>query len=182
MAESSFHTTTLFMAGTPMDLATITTAVTGAKAAVDLIKTSIAARDQAKAEEAVTEAKRTLAVAYDALLGVSQEALNLVQQVAAAQKRIEALEAENKQLQAQTEERDRYVLAEIGGGVMAYALKPDDDRGEPPHYLCQPCMSKNLKIVLQPHGPRGNLRCPACEQVFLINATRPTYTARLSGY
>ncbi|AVF41573.1 hypothetical protein AL486_19155 [Pandoraea apista] len=161
--------------GELMDFSALVSAVSGAKTAVELVKTAISARDQTKAEEAITDAKRSLSAAYDSLLSVTQQSLDLVQQLSAAQDRIQALEKEKKHLESELEERNRYALADVGGGILAYTLKPGDESGEPHHSLCQPCMTKGHKSVLQPQGNRGSLKCFACGTMYVTdeNARRP---------
>ncbi len=150
-----------------MDLNALFGAVGAAKSAVDLLKTSVAARDQAKADEAIADAKKNLALAYDSLLSVSQQSLELYKQVASAEQRINELRQENQRLTAEIEDSKRYVLTDIGGGILAYAFKPVEGEPDAPHYLCQPCMTKGHKSVLQPHGPRRNFKCHACDSVYL---------------
>ncbi len=149
-----------------MDFSALVSAVGGAKTAVELVKTAIAARDQAKAEEAITDVKRNLSTAYDSLLAVSQQSLELVQKLATAQEKIQSLEKEKNSLQSEIEERDRYVLADIGRGVIAYVLKEGDQRGDTPHRLCQPCMTKGHKSVLQPYGRHSKVKCHACDATY----------------
>ncbi|MCI1005228.1 DUF4164 domain-containing protein [Herbaspirillum sp. C7C8] len=150
-----------------MDLNALFGAVGAAKSAVDLLKTSVAARDQAKADEAIADAKKNLAIAYDSLLSVSQQSLELYKQVASAEQRINELRQENQRLAAEIEDRKRYVLTDIGGGIKAYAFQPVDGEADAAHYLCQPCMAKGHKSVLQPHGPRRNFKCHACDSVYI---------------
>ncbi len=180
MAELSFHTSIPFM-GAPMDLSLITSAISGAQTAVELVKTAVSARDQAKAEEAVADTKKNLAIAYDSLLSVSQEAMKLVQQVMTEKEVSQTLREEVKRLTAEIEDRKRYVLTNIGGGVLAYAFKPTDGEADVAHYLCQPCMTKGHKSVLQPHGPRSNFKCHACNAVYLADQASYQIAARARG-
>lgn len=150
-----------------MNLDLITGAISGAQAAVELVKTAVSARDQAKAEEAVADTKKNLSIAYSSLLAVSQESVKLVQQVMAEKEVSQALREEIKRLKAELEDRNRYTLTDIGGGVLAYAFKPVEGESDAAHYLCQPCMTKGHKSVLQPHGPRRNFKCHACDSVYI---------------
>lgn len=152
-----------------MDYSTVMNAITSAKTAAEMLKMIVAVRDDAKAAEAVAEVKQHLATAYESLFSVVQQSLNVTEQLTSAKDEIQSLKAENQRLHLEAEERNRYALADIGGGVMAYRLKPDDQSGEPLHYLCQPCMAKGHKSVLQPHGERGNFICNVCKTVYLID-------------
>lgn len=44
----------------------------------------------------------------------------------------------------------RYILNEFESGMLAYALKPGMENGEPMHYLCNNCMENRKLSKLQP--------------------------------
>jgi hypothetical protein len=44
----------------------------------------------------------------------------------------------------------RYILHEFKSGMLAYALKPGMENGEPVHYLCNNCMENRKLSKLQP--------------------------------
>lgn len=46
-------------------------------------------------------------------------------------------------------ERQRYELLALTPGVFAYALKPSARGAEPQHFLCQKCLDKGVKAILQ---------------------------------
>lgn len=52
-------------------------------------------------------------------------------------------------LEAWEVEKQRYDLKAITEGSFAYALKPDAQGAEPPHYICAACYSRGKKSILQ---------------------------------
>lgn len=73
--------------------------------------------------------------------------------------------------QAKYDEAQRYQLTSLPMGGFVLALKKDDPKGEPFHYLCQPCHDDGKKRILQPFG-RSNetLECPNCKQLFRLSS------------
>lgn len=108
-------------------------------------KTAIAARDEAKAQQAIADVQMKL-------LDVSTAALSLIQTNISLTDEIRLLKDENKQLQMKASEREGYTLSEISSGVYAYKSKPSEEGTDPPlHYMCQPCYDKGVKSVLRLH-------------------------------
>lgn len=75
-------------------------------------------------------------------------------------------ENDTKQLQA------RYILTQMHPeGDVVYALRSEHVADEPLHTICPACFDvRNRKVVLL-RGPRGSLKCPRCEVVFVIDPT-----------
>ncbi len=79
--------------------------------------------------------------------------------------RVSELEQEVVCLKNWEADKKRYQLADIGRGVVALALKPTMNDGEPMHYLCADCAAKGQKSYLQPHirGPHyDQYKCNSC--------------------
>lgn len=78
--------------------------------------------------------------------------------------RLLELEAALKEAQRQQDEAERYTLIRLSEGGFVLALKPDDPKGEPAHYLCHACFQDGKKRILQPSfGCRGHIECPGCK-------------------
>lgn len=76
------------------------------------------------------------------------------------------LERALEQAHRRQQEADRYELVTFpGSGALVLALKPDDPKREPPHYLCHPCLEDGHKRILQPAGGYRPdlLECPRCK-------------------
>jgi hypothetical protein len=90
--------------------------------------------------------------------------------------RVGELKKEVAHLKDWEADKKRYQLAEIGGGVVALALKPSMSDGEPMHYLCADCAAKGAKSYLQPHirGPYyDQYKCKGCGFEIGINKGNP---------
>lgn len=75
--------------------------------------------------------------------------------------RLDELEQEVMKMDRFEKEAARYELAATKAGAAVYALKAEDDRGEPHHCLCPNCYADRKKSILQPSGRR--LECPHCK-------------------
>ncbi|MES2667907.1 MAG: hypothetical protein V4712_17620 [Pseudomonadota bacterium] len=75
-------------------------------------------------------------------------------------------EAALKAAKQKQDEAGRYELTPLPMGGFVLALKQGDPKGEPFHYLCQPCADEGKKRILQPMGRSTYaLECPTCKQV-----------------
>lgn len=90
--------------------------------------------------------------------------------------RVSELENEVTHLRDWEADKKRYQLADIGGGVVALALKPAMSNGEAMHYLCADCAASGKKSYLQPHirGPYyDQYKCNGCRFEIGINKGTP---------
>ncbi len=118
-------------------------ALTHAMQLVGLAKLAIEARDDAKAKSALMELTLKLNEVSISALASTEKAMTL-------QNALREVQDENRALQLQAEERQRYTLAELCPGAYAYKRKPAQEGDDtPPHYLCQPCYDKGVKAVLR---------------------------------
>jgi hypothetical protein len=75
------------------------------------------------------------------------------------------LEKEVARLKDWEADKKRYRLTNIGGGVVALALKEGARNGDPPHYICADCAAQGKKFHLQPHVSGSyydKFRCSGC--------------------
>lgn len=139
------------------------------QSALDLTKATFGLRDP---DEYRVKALELL----EAMLSAQESALRVREAHSALIQRIRDLEAEVAELKAQKGEAERYQLKDYGGGTYAYALKPEEARGEPPHRLCAACFNKGQKSILQFAYNTGDGRqgfdCPECKQKFLFGVVR----------
>ena len=86
--------------------------------------------------------------------------------------RLHQAETALRATQANYDEAQRYQLTSLAMGGFVLALKKDDAKGEPFHYLCQPCYDDGKKRILQPFGRSESLlECPGCKQTFRLRDT-----------
>jgi hypothetical protein len=128
-----------------MPVAEISAALTSLRAALDITKAMIGLRD--------AEAFRSKSIELQGLILESlDKAINSREAYSAQLDRIRALEAEVTSLKDWNADKQNYELKPIGGGAVAYMLKPDKRGSEPPHWLCPTCFAKSQKSFLNPTG------------------------------
>ena len=152
-----------------MDFASIATATSSIKAAVDIAKTLVEVKSFADFETMASELRERIVAAQVATLEAQSEQSAMIQ-------RISDLEKEIARLETWSAERQRYELINLwNSGVVAYGLKKSMSNSEPPHYICTNCYDDGRKSILQPqkrNGGRLMLLCPRCKSEFHSNYSR----------
>ncbi|MXN31030.1 hypothetical protein [Delftia sp. CH05] len=121
----------------------IAAAISSTATMLGIAKGAIAARDDAKAQQAITEVQLKLLEVSTAALSLSQANISLTDE-------IRALKNKAEQLEMKASEREGYVLSEVCPGAYAYQPRPGQHRADDvPHYLCQVCYDKGVKSVLR---------------------------------
>lgn len=133
-------------------------ALSGLSTAIGLTKLAVEARDDSKAQQALTEVNAKL-------VALSISALALAESNRALSAQVGLLENELHKLKLAAEDRERHTLTELRPGAYAYATKPVEEGHQPQApYLCQPCYDKAVKAVLQFHqgrpGVLAHYTCP----------------------
>lgn len=127
----------------------IAAAISSTSTLLGIAKGALAARDDAKAQQAITDVQLKL-------LDVSTAALSLSQTNIALTDEIRLLKDQAHQAQMKTRDRDGYEIAEVCPGAHAYKSKPAKEGASVPlHYLCQPCYDKGVKAMLRFHQTEG---------------------------
>lgn len=146
----------------------LSTALSGAGAALEMLRTGLAARDDAKVQRALHDMSARLTDALMSGLAAAEKATSLQAALSQAQR-------DKADLEAQIEDRSRYALHEAKFGVFVYAFKPPAQGSPqaPAHYLCQACYDKGIKSVLQ-RGESGLLLCCAIDRAHNLRVTRDT--------
>lgn len=127
----------------------IAAAISGASALLGIAKGAVAARDDAKAQQAITEVQLKLLEVSTAALALSQTNIALTDE-------IRLLKDEAHQSELKTREREGYALTEVCPGHYAYQSQPSEEGAAVPlHYLCQLCYDKGVKSVLRFHEAEG---------------------------
>ena len=124
-----------------MDM-TFASAIGSARAALDLIKLAVAARDDVKVQAALIDANTRL-------LELSMAALALSEKITALQSELAATQRDKAQIEAKLNDRASYTLHEVRSGAFVYAPKDASSGEEPMHYLCQHCYDNGVKSILR---------------------------------
>lgn len=81
--------------------------------------------------------------------------------------RVGELEKEVARLKDWEAEKQRYALMALAPGFFAYVLKPEEQRGMPPHAICANCYERSAKSILQSNGEiqwvKHEWVCPSCK-------------------
>jgi len=131
-------------------------------ASLGAIKTAF---DMAKALENihdVTTRDRAVIDLQKEILAAQQQQASLIEQVG-------HLEKEVARLKAWEADKQRYELAELAPGIVAFAVQDTMRNGEPPHHICANCCASGKKSYLQQHvrGPYyDEFKCHTCGEVF----------------
>ncbi|WP_238909160.1 hypothetical protein [Achromobacter ruhlandii] len=154
----------------------IASAFSSLSAAIGLAQNALSARDERKISDAKQEITRVLIEVQNSCLDLQQKLFASSQAERAAEDACRALAAQVEKLQQRIADRARYELAELSAGVLVLRLNQAEANGEPPHYLCQPCMdNRDKKAVLQRHeeGWVYWMQCPECRYNYRTDETIP---------
>lgn len=124
----------------------IATAVSGVTALLGLAKGAIAARDDVKAQDAISEIQAKLLDITTAALTMSQANISLTDEIRALKDSIHKFENKER-------EDSGYELTEVSPGSYAYK---STNSNQPAHHLCQPCRDAGVKTVLRFHHHKGS--------------------------
>lgn len=142
----------------------ITAAIQSAKTAIEIVKAAHGLSNYSELLSAVTAVQIKLTDAIATELASQEKQAMLAERVRELEKQISEVEDWKGQIQ-------RYMLFQFPTGVLAYALKPEQENGDPMHYLCTACVDKKKKTTLQPDG-RG-FHCPECKTNIITKKSPP---------
>jgi hypothetical protein len=125
-----------------VDVAAISSAVGGLKAAIDIGK-------GIQALNTSTEVKQKTGDLLDAVLDARFKLMEAADTQSALLGKIKQLEQQIAGFEDWNSEKERYQLKAIDTGAFAYMHKPGMEDGEPPVWLCQTCFEKRHKSPLQ---------------------------------
>jgi len=128
-----------------MDLSLIQGTITGLKVASDIAKGFLEIKSMAEVQGKVIELQSSILSAQSSALAANADQ-------AAMADEIRKLRDQLAQLQAWSQERQRYQLTALEPGIFAFTLKADLSEGEPAHWVCARCFIKGEKFLLQNQG------------------------------
>ncbi len=130
------------------DIASMAALAGTLKTCYDLGNAAIGLNDSNKLSTAIAQMNKQLLEAQHSLFVLSGQAFALQQQLVQS-------EEQKRKLEASLEERDRYVLFEVGREQFVYRFKVEQEVAagpgisQPAHYICQPCFDNGRKVVLR---------------------------------
>lgn len=153
-----------------IEMSAIAGVLSSLKAAKDIAEAMVTLRDAAAIQTKVIEFQSKILDAQSSAFAANEERSSLIETVGTLKKQVADLEAWEA-------EKQRYNLAEVGFGVVAYAPKPEMQRAEPFHLLCAHCFERRKKSFLQA-TQRLEMRlrvhfCPECKTEYAFSYVRP---------
>jgi predicted nuclease with TOPRIM domain len=118
--------------------------------ALNAVKNLSEVRDETKLAALEIDLRSTL-------LDVQEKQLNLIAKFHDAIEENEALKKELDSRKQWENEKQRYTLIEISGGIYVYSLKPESAKGEPMHHLCATCFDDLKKSILHRNSNGSNI-------------------------
>jgi hypothetical protein len=115
-----------------VDMSAIAGTVSALSGAMNIAQAMIGLRDTQMIQAKVIELQAKIIEANGNAFAAQDERAALLA-------RIGDLEKEVTHLEAWGDEKQNYQLTDVGGGVLAYSLKPGMQSAEPPHLLCAHC-------------------------------------------
>jgi hypothetical protein len=150
-----------------MPISEIAAALSALQAAKDIAQAAVGLRDGAAFQSKLIELQSKILDAQSSASAAYEERLSLIEQVRQLKENVARFENWGR-------EKQRYELADVGRGCIAYRLKPEMANGEPPHSICANCYERAEKRHLQPESRRGSqyLVCHECGSELIINGPR----------
>ena len=140
-----------------MDIATVTGAYEGLKAAKDIISGLFDAKIDIEVKAKIIEVQNKLGEAQDTLFGLREELFKL-------QEANNNLNRALENAQSWQTKSDQYELTKTNGGAVVYIFK-----GQPEHFACPSCFnSKQVHILQTNRTISGKYRCTGCNSEFPI--------------
>lgn len=154
-----------------VDISAIAGMMTALKGAKDIATAMKELRDGTLIQEKVIELNGKILDAQSSAFVANDERTSLIDQVRQLEKRVAELEVWET-------EKARYVLTNVGDGVLAYRLKAGVEGNETQHLLCAHCFQKGQKSFLQATQELKMRRrlhlCPACKTQYAFSYVPPT--------
>lgn len=158
-----------------VDASAMSAMIGSLKAAAELAKLAVDARDAAVVRAKVIELQREIFAAQSNALTTQQEQFALLD-------RVRGLEKEVADLKAWDAETEKYQLTNVRHGpatlplgeegAFAYRLKNSGPSGEPIHFLCAQCFQDRKKSILQGQklfpGNCDVLVCQRCSNTIYV--------------
>jgi len=140
-----------------MDIAVITGAYTGLKAAKDILANLVDQKIEVEASKAITEAMDKMGIAQDTFFALREELFKLQDDNRSLQEQLSAVTAWEDTMSA-------YSLEKTSGGAVVYKSS-----SEPMHFVCPSCLNKKeLHILQEAGGYSGFSICPSCSTQYLV--------------
>lgn len=180
----SSHTALFYVGGTLMiDMGTITSAIGGVRAAIDLAKVAMESRDASKIAEARSTMLDRLLDVQDACMRLQEANAMLLQDKHTLAQQVRDLENQLLTATQQADQRAAYEEFEPYPGTTVLRKKGSQGTTDPGQYVCPSCMdNRKLKSHLQFNGRRASIAtCHECGKSYRFADTPSASLAKTAG-
>lgn len=140
-----------------MDIATVTGAYEGLKAAKEIIGGLLETKIDIEVKAKIIEIQNKLGETQDTLFGLREELFKLQEANYKLNKELESIQSWQAKV-------DQYELSKTNGGAVVYKFK-----GQPEHFACPSCFNSKQVHILQTNRTfSGKYRCTGCDNEFPI--------------
>ncbi|GKS56547.1 hypothetical protein YTPLAS18_00740 [Nitrospira sp.] len=144
-----------------VDIPSITSAISGLKAAADIAKAMRELKDSREVQTRVIDLQSTILDAQTNALAAQSDAFMMMQ-------KIRELENDLARAKAWEESKHRYKLIVPWEGCQVYALKESSKGSDPSHWICPHCYENGRRSMLhdaEKHDKhrRHVIMCPNCK-------------------
>ena len=141
-----------------MDITLIQGTISGLKLAGDIAKSILELKSMSDVQSSVIELQSAILAAQSSALSANADQTAMVEEISTLKKEI-------ADIKAWKEEKQRYQLVSPCIGSVAYALKKECSKSEPPHWICTNCYENGRKSILNQHKKSSGiveLVCQVC--------------------
>jgi hypothetical protein len=161
-----------------VDISAIGGAIGSIRAAGDIANAMLKLHDAKALQDKTIELNRII-------LSAQQDAIAANTTQSELMSRISQLEKEIADLKSWEADKARYHLTEIGGGVVALAIKDSMRNGEAFHRICADCAASGKKSYLQPQVQGSyydRYKCQGCGAELNVDKGAPPQRAAHARY
>jgi hypothetical protein len=161
-----------------VDIAAIGGALGSIKAAGEIANAMLKLHDAKALQDKTIELNRIILSAQQDAIAANAAQSELVT-------RISQIEKEIADLKSWEADKARYQLIDIGGGVVALAIKESMRNGEPPHRICADCAANGKKSYLQPQVQDSyydRYKCQGCGAELSVDKGTPPQRSAHTRY
>lgn len=135
-----------------MELTTVSAAINGLRAAVDLVKGAMSQRDDRLIDKVIGDMNARLMDVQGQCLALQEKQFSLAESERLLKEKLTAMEKKAADF-------DQYELHHLPSGAVVYQRKEPLEDNAPQHQICTNCAAAGVKTFLQPKAAGAYLSC-----------------------
>ena len=136
-----------------MELTTVSAAINGLRAAVDLVKGAVSQRDDRLIDKVIGDMNARLMDVQGQCLALQEKQFSLAESERQLKEKLSAMEKKSADF-------DQYELHHLPSGAVVQRRKGPVEGDAPQHQICANCAATGVKTFLQPKAAGAYLSCP----------------------